>query len=234
VAETDFIDCRKGINLEKSTNAEIQLTSGSYLNAFATDTAIKYNSANFSFTVMQITNNMFNNIGKFIKGFDFTRADGRDANAYIENNAGYETKRPHCKINVRNNTTTTTVPTTNTWVKANWANTTEYICKFAVSGNKITYLSPQSYDGIMLISCNVICNNDAKILSVAIVKNGNSALRYGETTVKLPSSTQPYQWSTNIYIEDLSQGDYYEVWITSSSDSDIYKLQDVLWYTNTQ
>jgi len=234
VAETDFINCKNSVNFSKGANAEIQLQTGSYLNANATDTAIIYNATNYTYSIMQITNNMFNGIGKFIKGFDFTRADGRDANVYIENNAGYETKRPHCKINVLNNVLTTTVVTAGTWVKANWVNTTTYNCKFAVSDNRITYLSSQVYDGIMTISGNVICNNDNKILSVALVKNGNIANRYGETTVKLPNSANPYQWSTNVYLEDMSQNDYYEIWISSSSNNDIYKLQDVLWFTNTQ
>jgi len=236
VAETDFISCVKGINFDKATNAEIQLSSGSYLNANATDTAIKYNPTDFSFTEIQITGNMFNNVGKFIKGFDFTRSDGRDANAYIESNAGYETKRPHCKMNVLNNVATTTVATAGTWVKANWTNTSQYLCKFSMSNNRITYQSTQTYDGLMTISGNVICNNDAKILSLAIIKNGNYADRYGETSVKIMNSgsNYPHQFSTNVYLEDMSQGDYYELWITSSSNSDVYKIQDLQWYTITQ
>ncbi|PKP21751.1 MAG: hypothetical protein CVU05_06135 [Bacteroidetes bacterium HGW-Bacteroidetes-21] len=234
ISETDFVDCNRGINLHEGSDALIQLSNGAFLNDHATDTALIYNPALFSFSTLLITNNMFNYIGESIVGLDFTRSDGRDANAYIENNAGYENQKPHSKINVLGNATTTTVTNSGTWVKANFTNTNNYVCKFAVSGNKLTYLSQQSYDAFMTISGNVLCSNDSKIFSVAIVKNGNTAVKYGQTSVKLVNSNNPYQWSTNVYLEDMSKDDYYEIWVTSSSNNDVFILQDIQWFTSTQ
>src|SRR3990170_7113884 len=83
VAETDFINCKFGINLSKATGATIQLASGGYYNSNATDTAIFYQPSTFSFDDISIAGNSWNNTGKFIEGFDFTRTDGRDANAKL-------------------------------------------------------------------------------------------------------------------------------------------------------
>ncbi|HBS88959.1 MAG: hypothetical protein A2W91_05900 [Bacteroidetes bacterium GWF2_38_335] len=234
VSETDFISCTKGINMEKGSNAVVQLTSGAYLNNNAGAYGVLYVPATFSFETMIITNNSWNNTGYFISGFDFTRSDGRDADAFIIANAGMESKNPHSKINVLNNASTTTVTTTGTWYKANWTNSNQYTCKFGVSNNKLTYLTSNSMDVVMNITGNVICTNTNKVFSVAVVKNGNPALRYGEITVKITSASYPYQWATNVYIPDAVAGDYYEVWITSTTDNDIYILQDVQWFTNTQ
>ena len=55
----------------------------------ANDTAIVYNPTTFTgFTSIAITGNSWNNTGKYIEGFDFTRTDSRDANAIVESNAG--------------------------------------------------------------------------------------------------------------------------------------------------
>lgn len=234
VSETDFIFCKKGVNMEKGSNATMQLISGCYSNSNLSDIGINYVPATFSFSKMIILNNSWNNIGYYMVGFDFTRTDGRDANAFIESNAGTESRKPHCKIDVLNNVSTTTVTTAGVWVKANWTNTTIYTCKFTINGNNITYQSDNSLDGVMMLSGNVICTNTNKIFSVAIVKNGNSSDRYGETTVKLPNANNPYQWSTNVYIPEIQKNDYFEVWISSNTNSDVYQLQDVQWFTNTQ
>ena len=110
VAETDFISCNYGINLSKGSDATIQLASGGYYNGVAGDTAINYQSASFtSFSNISITGNSWNNTGKFIEGFDFTRTDGRDANATIENNAGIGDFHPNCTMGVVNNATATTI-----------------------------------------------------------------------------------------------------------------------------
>jgi len=47
VAETDFVHCRRGIDLSKGSSAEIQLYSGQYLNEFDTDSAIIYRPSSF-------------------------------------------------------------------------------------------------------------------------------------------------------------------------------------------
>lgn len=237
VAETDFIGCKRGVNLDKATNATIQLASGGYYNTGGTDTAITYHPATFtSFTSISITGNSWNNIGRYIDGFDFTRADARDANAILESNAGLGDKKPNSFINVLNNSVTTfTITSANTWYKANWGNNTaSETCKWTIANNKITYQPANKRDGVFTIAGNLSVNASSRTISIGIVKNGNTAVRFGETTLRTGSSNQPYQFSFVAYIEDISPNDYYEIYLTSNSSFDVIKIQDIQWLVNTQ
>jgi hypothetical protein len=237
VAETDFIGCARGINLDKATNATIQLASGGYYNATANDTAIVYHAASFtSFTSISIAGNSWNNIGKYIEGFDFSRADGRDANAILVSNAGMGDKKPYSYITVLNNSTNAvTIPTANTWIKANWgANTSYNTCKWTIVNNKITYQPNNKLNGWFTITGNLSVDNPNRIVSIGIVKNGVSSVRYGETTVRTNTTAQPYQFSFVVYLEDIAPGDYFEVFVTSSSNNDNVMVQDIQWLANAQ
>lgn len=235
VAETDFIGCNYGINLSKGSSATIQLASGGYYNANAGDTAIFYQPANFtSYTSISITGNSWNNIGKYIEGFDFTRSDGRDANVIMESNAGVGDAHPSSTINVLNSATTTTVTTSNTWYKANWTNTSSTTTKWTIANNRITYQPTNRRNGWVIISGNLSCNNANRTISLGIVKNGSSGTRYGETTLRITTGNQPFQFSTVVYLADIAPGDYFELFCTSSSNGDVVTFQDVLWLTNTK
>lgn len=234
IAQTDFIKCNKSVNMDKGSNAIVQLNLGSYYNENVTDSAIIYNPIGFSFSTMIISNNAWNNVGKLISGFDFSRQDKRDLNAYVENNDGYENENPHSKINVLFNTIATTVTTAGTWEKANFTCANIYLVDFGLSGNHLTYLSSQENKGVMNISGNMVCSNDSITFSVALVKNGEIEKKYGETSVNVVDHNIEYQWFMNIFMESMSQNDYYEIWITSNKNNDVYVLQDVQWFCNTQ
>jgi hypothetical protein len=237
VAETDFIGCARGINLDKSSNATIQLASGGYYNATANDTAIVYNPASFTgFSSISITGNSWNNIGKYIEGFDFARSDGRDANAIVESNAGMGDKKPYAYITVLDNTlNTTNIATANTWVKANWGtNTSATTCKWTIGSNKITFQPTNKRNGWFTITGNLSVDNPNRVVSIGIVKNNNSAVRYGETTVRTNTTAQPYQFSFVVYLENISPADFFEVFVTSSSNNDNVKIQDIQWLANAQ
>ena len=178
VAETDFISCKRGVNLSKATAATIQLASGVYYMANATDTAVIYQSSTFaSSTSISITGNSWNNTGRFIEGFDFSRADGRDANVKLEANAGMGDKRPYCFINKLNNSATNVIITpANSWKKADWGtNTYEQTSKWTLSSNKITYQPTNSRNAIFSISGNIQVNGSNRVISIGIVKNGVSS-----------------------------------------------------------
>ncbi|HEX6430824.1 MAG TPA: hypothetical protein VF008_24200, partial [Niastella sp.] len=237
VAETDFIGCARGINLDKASNATIQLTSGGYYNATATDTAIVYNPASFTgFTSIAITGNSWNNTGKYIEGFDFTRTDGRDANAIVESNAGMGDKKPYAYITVLNNTTNfVTISPANTWVKADWgSNTSATTCKWTIVNNKITFQPTNKRNGWFTITGNLSVDNANRVISIGIVKNNASSTRFGETTIRTNTSNQPYSFAFVVYLEDISPTDYFEVFVTSTSNNDQIKIQDLQWLTNTQ
>jgi hypothetical protein len=237
VAETDFIGCARGIKLDKATNATIQLASGGYYNTTATDTAIVYNPATFTgFTSISITGNSWNNNGKYIEGFDFSRADKRDANAIVESNAGMGDKKPYAYVTVLDNTlNVTNIAGANTWVKANWgANTSATTCKWTIGSNRITFQPTNKRNGWFTITGNLSVDNPNRVVSIGIVKNGVSSVRYGETTIRTNTTAQPYQFSFVVYLEDIAPGDYFEVFVTSSSNNDNVKIQDIQWLANAQ
>jgi hypothetical protein len=237
VAETDFIGCARGINLDKSSNATIQLASGGYYNATANDTAIVYNPATFiSFSSISITGNSWNNTGKYVEGFDFARADGRDANATVESNAGMGDKKPYAYVTVLNNTlNATNIVTANTWVKASWgANTSATTCKWTIGSNRITFQPTNKRNGWFTITGNLSVDNPNRIVSIGIVKNNNSSVRYGETTIRTNTTAQPYPFSFVVYLENVSPADFFEVFVTSSSNNDNVKIQDIQWLANAQ
>jgi hypothetical protein len=235
VAETDFINCNYGINLSKGTYATIQLSSGGYYNGVSGDTAIFYQPSTFtSFISISITGNTWNNIGKYIEGFDFTRSDGRDANAIVESNAGTGDKNPSCYINVTNNATTTTLTATNTWYKINWTTTSSSTTKWTIGNNRITYQQNNRRDAYITISGNIQVSNSSAVVNIGIVKNpsgtsSTSITRYGETTLRPGVANQPVQFSTVIYLSDIGPGDYFELWANSTSASITLTVQDTEW-----
>ena len=237
VAETDFIGCNYGINLSKGSAATIQLASGGYYNANAGDTAIFYQPTDFTaFDNISITGNSWNNIGKFIEGFDFTRTDARDANAIVESNAGMGDQKPACFINVINSSTNTTLTTQNVWYKANWGtNTSSETSKWTIVNNRITYQPSNSRDGIISVSGNLSVNSSNQNISIAIVKNGNAAVRYGETTLRVTTSGQPFQFSFIANLDNIANGDYFEIYYSNStSNGRVVTIQDIQWLTTTE
>jgi len=233
VSNTDFIDCRRGVNFSKGSSTRVQLMSGEYTNANSTDTAIVYRPSTFSFESMVISGNSWNSIGKTISGFDFSRPDGRDANAYIEGNTGSEDRKPHCDISIVNNTTTTTCTNANTWYKANLTNTSSFTISWLIQDNRITYLPEKSRNIIIIITGNVMVDASGRVITVAIVKNGVTTTRYGETTLRITAANQAFQFSTVLYLQDVSHDDYLEFYCASQNSNDVLTFQDLNWYVNS-
>jgi hypothetical protein len=249
VAETDFIGCKRGINMSKAVGATIQLASAGYYNTGATDTAIVYRPATFTaFTSISITGNSWNNTGKYIEGFDFARSDGRDANAIVESNAGLGDKKPNCSVTVLNNATATTLTATSTWYKINWDDTkaTSTTCKWTIADaaggianvNRITYQPVNRRDGYITISGNILTPSSGAVINLGLVKNptGTSSTtitRFGETTLYV-SAGIPLQFSTVIYLSDVAPTDYFELWANSTTASLSITLSDSQWLVNTQ
>ncbi len=236
LSESDFLQCRNGISLLSGVSESISILNCTFYNTLSgSDIGVLYTPSTFtSFSSIFITNNAWNNEGTFFSGFDFARADGRDANAFINNNAGAENKNPHCKINVSNNVSTTTVTTAGTFYKANWTNTSFYTTKWMVNNNRVTYQTDYLLDAWAIITGNLTVDDNNLRVTIAIVKNGVTGTRYGETDLRIVTANQPFQFSTVIYIPDMKKDDYLELFVTSSQNGDIVRFQDVQWYTNTQ
>jgi len=234
VSETDFEDCRRGITFSKGSQATIQLTAGVYHNEYATDTGIVYRPSGFSYTTMIITGNSYNNVGKFIAGFDFSRSDGRDAEAFIDFNPGLESKSPHCEVRLVDNTNSTGTASANTWYRAEWTGQAYYTCKWTVrtetNENGITYQPTNVRDVIMNISGNISSSINRNI-SIAVVRNGATVTRYGETTLRTASSSIIYQFSTVAYIPDVEAGDAFSIYISVSSGGGSVNISDLNWWS---
>jgi len=243
ISETDFTACAKGVNLLSGVAEIVTIQNCTFYNTVSgTDIGILYTPTTFTaFTNMFITGTAWNNEGTYMSGFDFSLASGRDANAVLINNTGMEDEKPHCKIAVANNAATTTVTTNGTFYKASWAaNTTIFTCKWGigstgpVSGNRITYQPKNARDGWAVITGDLMNSGINHIVTIGIVKNGITAVRYGEADLRITIQNQPFQFSTVVYIPGLKQGDYLELYVTSNTSGDVVTFQDVQWFTNTQ
>jgi hypothetical protein len=135
---------------------------------------------------------------------------------------------------VVNNSTLVTCPLANDWYKALWTNTSSTTTNFAINDNKITYQSATSRDIILFISGNVQVNSNNRVITVGIVKNGNTSVRYGETSLRVTVSNQPFQFSTVIYLEDAEKGDYFELYCSSNNSGDILRFQDLNWFVTIE
>lgn len=234
ISETDFIACGKGINLLSGTNPVVSILNCGFYNN-AGQVGIDYDPATFtSLSRVFITNNTWNNTGTFMNGFDFSRADGRDANTFVKNNSGGQDQNPHCRINVTNNTSTTTVTTAGTWYKANWTNTSSITTKWTIANNRITYQPVNRSNGWAIITGNISVNANNRTVSICIVKNGVTTTRYGESDLRLGTAGDPYQFTTTVYLPDMGPTDYFEVFCTSSTSGDIITFRDVQWFTETK
>lgn len=237
ISEADFMQCAIGIDLLSGVSETISILNCTFYNTISgSGIGVLYHPNTFSpFSSMFITNNAWNNEGTFVSGFDFSRTDGRDANAFLINNAGMQNESPHCKINVSNNSSTTTIANNGTFVKANWTNAaSSSTCKWTLENNKMKYQSNNATDVWCVISGNISVTNQNRVITIAIVKNGISASPYGETDLRITVQNQPFQFSTVIYVPNMKKDDYLELWTTSNTSSDVVTFQDVQWFANTQ
>ena len=251
-SECDFTNCAKGISLLSGDTAKTNIVNCTFYNS-AGQVGIAYDPAGFTrFSSLFITNNAWNNIGSFTSGFDFSRADGRDKNAFLQNNAGDGDKNPSMYLNVTNNLTTTVLTTSTTWYKVNWdftkcdSSTTNWAVTNAAGGianvNRIRYQPSNRRDGYITISGNIQCNSTTPTINIAIVKNPGAAtsalatgvVRYGETTLRTPTANVPFQFSTVIYLSNVGPDDVFEIWANASSLSPIITIQDLQMLVNTK
>ncbi|MEI7830594.1 MAG: hypothetical protein WCI31_12535 [Prolixibacteraceae bacterium] len=232
VSECDFTQCGKGIHLFSGDSVNISIQNCSFYNV-AGNIGLLYVPATFtSFDFIYFTNNSWNALGTFVSGFDFTRPDGRDADAFFLTNPGMENGTPHCRISVNNNSTVTTVVTALSYVKALWVNTSLFTCKWTIENNRITYQPKNKTDAWAMITGNISVSKNSTV-TLAIVKNGITTTRYGETDIRIATTNQPFQFSTVIFINDLTKDDFLELYVTAADKGNV-TFQDVQWFTNTQ
>lgn len=227
-AETgNFENCAIGIDLVSATSGQFVLNNLYFFNP-ADGIGLKYDGTAYSYgTLSSMFNCLHNDIGTFISGFDFTNS--RDSNIVMRNNVGIEDKNAHAKINLIDNSTATTVTTAGTYYKAAFTNTSSYKCKTTIADNKMTYEPDNRRDGVMWISGNVQANNVNRNVTVGIKKNNTGAI-ISPMTVRTITASQPYSFSLVAYLENINKDDYFELFLTSSTNGDEIIVQDLTWY----
>jgi hypothetical protein len=241
VSEVDFISCAKGIHLSSGSNGTVSILNSTFYNASG-GIGVDYDPTNFtSFSSIFITNNAWNGVGSFFNGFDFSRTDGRDAKAFLQNNAGDPDRNPSCYINVQNNATNGTLTNANTWYKANWNHTvtSTSTTKWTVANssgnvNRITFQPVNKRSGYFIITGSLSCNNSNRTISISVFKSGNTAIRFGESTVRTGSASTPTPFSFIAFIPELSNGDYFEIGLSSTNGGDVITIQDLQWIVDTK
>ena len=76
-------------------------------------------------------------------------------------------------------------------------------------------------------------NSSNRNIQVAIVKNGNSTVRYGETTLRTVTSNQPYQFSFIAFLPNIQKDDYFEIWYTVNGNQTL-TIEDLQWLVTAQ
>jgi hypothetical protein len=317
----NLVDCSIGIDLVKATNHSFIFRDLIFFNP-ALGIGIKYDGSNYTYGTQfsQIVGCSYNNVGTFLSGFDFTRRDGRDKDIIIINNIGIENKNPHCKINVVDNTTATTVTTAGTYYKVGdvfsktriifnnaatagtwtitvddqttaaiqwnasaaniksaiealsnvttvtvtqitaskewtvqfetategWVNQTVdisglstttsaeviksfYTCKATLDQNQIKYQPSNTIDCVTIICGNLQVNQVNRSVTIGVKKN-NTGQIISPMTVRCGSANQPYPFSLVAYLDEVIKDDYFELFVTSSTNGDQVIVQDLTWY----
>lgn len=143
VETNSFNNCIKSFYLEQSSDGKFDIINNLFENT-SNNIAIYYvpttnGTDNYVLhTNNAVIGNKFNNVGLFSSGFDYTRTDSRDANIFVSSNAGREDKKPHAKINMIDNATTTTITNINTWYKVNFSSKVLLVLNATPTGGTFT------------------------------------------------------------------------------------------------
>ncbi len=219
----NFVGCENAINLVYADSIDVFFNA---LRFFDNDTCVNYHPTTFvDYRGFTIANCNWDRMGIDLWGFDFTNI--RDANIEIENNIGISDNKPFAKINVADNASTTTITTAETFYKAVFTNGTTYTNKFTLADNKATMQSGYTYDVSIFLSGNAKVNANNKTVTVAIKEN-NTTL-YSPMNIRCATSNQAYPYTLIAVINDVSVGDYYEIFVTSSTDGNEVILEDIQW-----
>ena len=164
--------CPIGINLLKTgaaKKAKFYLYALFFEHLLSTDIGIKYTTTDYAYAdIAYVSGCTFNNIGSLDSGFDFSNAV--NANITTVGNAGIEDSKPHAKINVYNNASTTTITTAGAYYKAVFTNGATYAKKITLAANKMTYQSILPCDGMMWLSGSMLTSRNSGNMDICIRK----------------------------------------------------------------
>jgi hypothetical protein len=229
VSTNTFENCGIAIDLLESTDGVFTITNN-IITCSAGQVGINYTPATYVYSdTPSIFSNHWNNVGTFRGGFDFSRADGRDANIHLISNVGDENKDPHFKVNVADNTSVTTVTTAGTCYKAVFTDGDTYSCKWKLEDNKYTYLQRAPTDIRVWVSGNIKVNGVNRNVCVSLRKDGIETA-ISPLMVRTSAANQPQPFSIIAYLDNFNEDSYFEIFLTSSTDGDEVIVQDLMIY----
>ena len=86
----------------------------------------------------------------------------------------------------------------------------------------------------MWVSGNLIITNQPATITVAIVKNGDSLVLYGQMPVFTDTNNRAFPFSLNAYLGDVDKDDYFEVWYSSNTTNKNIYIQNLTWFTDSR
>jgi len=231
-AETgNFESCPVGVDLIAATSDEFTLINLVFLNAGG-GIGIRYNGATYTYgNLANVYGCTWNGVGTYVSGFDFTRADGRDANIEMANNIGMEDKLAHAKINCIGNTTKTNLAVLNQFYACNYTNTSSYTCKTTIANNKMTYQPAGAKDVEIFVSGSCLVTGGATDnVKLCLCKNGVYTTQYGTMTVTIDQNNRSFNFSFNVYLSGVVATNYFEICAADTTATNAnFILQDVAW-----
>lgn len=235
VAETKFTNNPISVNLLSGVNATVSVRNGGAYTVNATDAVVNYVPATFvNMAAVTVMNMYWNGIGELGKGFDFSRQDGRDASAYIQSNVNESDHNPSAYIGVTANAIPTALTNANQFYKANWVNTDSSTTLMGINRNQITFLSPHKRDMTVFITGNLLNALKKSNITIGLIKNGNTSIVYGLTSLYVPTIGEPFQYGTSVYLKNVKQNDYFELYCKSNSTGDAVTFTDLQWITEAK
>jgi hypothetical protein len=171
----NFNQCTTGINLARTgTGGQNFILTHLVFSNNSGSTSFNYTGVTtgvgYYYGLANIINCSTNNLGNFRTGFDFSNS-ARDANIEILGCVGTEDAKPHAKINVRDNVTSTSLGTIGTYYKVNFTNGQTYSCKInTTTNNRLVYLSSHPYDVLSILSGNVALSSSSANLTFVLRK----------------------------------------------------------------
>ena len=207
VETCNFVACPIGIQLLKATSASFSLINIEFINSLSTDVGIAYTGGAGNYVldstaaIQDISGCMYNEVGTFMSGFDFSLA--RDSSIAVTGNVGTEDKKPHAKINVLDNVTTTTITTAGTYYKVGFTNGLTYTCKMTLADGRMTYLSGLVRDGVMWFAGNASVNHNAHTMTFTLRKSVAITSVSGNGTTVTVTTTNNHHLSSGQTVQML-------------------------------
>lgn len=157
----------------------------------------------------------------------------RDGKTWISGNVSASVNNRTVKACIRKNVFASTVTGNGTTVTV----TTSNEHKLA-SGNTVQMLSWTGgtgvWNGVYVVS--VSGSNTFTYLSSGngTATGGTAGAILSPMTIRAVNAGVVYPFSINAYLDDMQQNDYYEIYVTSSSNSDVITVTDVNWLLDTR